>query len=337
MKNSNKKLNRFLRISGTMTLIMLGSLSISGCGGGGGDDDGAGDGTGTSGTIFNQDNTVSAAQLAADTMSFFPAFSEVSQEVITLLAVSDPGNFPLDLVGVCANAGTAKVSWNDADSSGDLSAGDTVSLLFTNCDIDGIASGTIDIAVTSAELDQLPPDSVAFAASVNLNISDAAGTATFTANFDANWSTQDDIDFINVYTADDASGKKLTVSENGVTLFQFGCFNVTHAFNVNTGTGIYQLTPDGVINAANKIMSLLGNTPLDFINDTMESGTKHLWGVSMPVSCTTVGVPSTGVSGSDGSYILMEALGGGIIRLHTFDAQNVEFFTVDTTWDLLID
>jgi hypothetical protein len=336
MKNSNKKLNRFLCISGTMALIMLGSLSISGCGGGGGDDDGAVDGTGTTGTIFNQDNTVSAAQLAADTMSFFPAFSEVSQEVITLLAVSDPVNFPLDLAGVCTNAGTAKLSWNDADSSLDLSAGDTVSLLFTNCDIDGIASGTIDIAVTSAELDLQPPNSVAFAASVNLNINDTSGTATFTANFDANWSTPNDSDFINVYTADDASGKKLSVSENGVTLFQFGCFNVTHSFNIGAVAGTYQLIPDGVINAADKIMSLLGDTPLDFINDTMESGIKHLWGVSIP-ECTTVGVPSTGVSGNDGSYILMEALGGGIIQLRTFDAQNVVFFTENTTWDLLID
>ena len=57
----------------------------------------------------------------------------------------------------------------------------------------------------------------------------------------------------------------------------------------------------------------------------------------MPDACTTVGVPSTGVGGSDGSYIHMEALGGGNMRLHTFDAMNVEVFTVDTTWDVLID
>ena len=80
MKNSNEKLNRFLRISGTIALIMLGSLSVSGCGGGGGgDDDGNGDGTGTTGTIFNQDNTVSAAQLATDAMSFFPAFPRLAR------------------------------------------------------------------------------------------------------------------------------------------------------------------------------------------------------------------------------------------------------------------
>ena len=336
MKNSNKKLNRFLRISGTMALIIFGILSVSACGGGGGDDDGDGDVTGVTPFYFNAGNTVEAAQLAADAMSFFPAFSKVSQEVITLLAVSDPGNFPLDLVGVCANAGTAKVSWNDADSSGDLSAGDTVSLLFTNCDIDGIASGTIDIAVTSAELNLQPPESVEFAASVNLNINDAAGTATFTANFDASWSTTNDSDFINVYTADDASGQKLTVSENGVTLYQFGCFNVTHAFYIGNSEGTYQLTPDGVINAADRIMTLAGRPLLGFINDAMESGTKQLVSVPMP-ECTAVGIPSTWVGFSDGSYIEMEALGGGNIQLHTFDVDGTEFFTVDTTWDLLMD
>ena len=336
MKKSNEKLNRFLHIPGTMALIMFVILSVSACGGGGGDD-GVVDGSNVTPFNFNADNTVEAAQLAADTMSFFPAFSELGQAVITLLAISDPNNFPINL-GVCTNlGGVSELSWNDADSSDGLSAGDTTSLLFTNCDIDGIASGTINFVFTSVDLDLKLPDSIGHTVSVNLNVNDAIDTATFTANFGATWSTPDYIDFINVYTADDSSGQKLTVSENGVTLFQFGCFNVEHAYDVNIVTGTYQLTPDGVINASDRIMSLLGNTPLFFINDTIESGTKRLWSVSMPDACTTVGVPSTGVGGSDGSYIHMEALGGGNMRLHTFDAMNVEVFTVDTTWDVLID
>jgi hypothetical protein len=32
----------------------------------------------------------------------------------------------------------------------------------------------------------------------------------------------------------------------------------------------------------------------------------------------------------------MEALGGGNIRLHTLDAENVEFNTADTTWETLL-
>ena len=332
MKKSNLKLNRFLRIPGTMALIMFGILSVSGCGGG---DDGDGGGTNVTPFNFNADNTVEAAQLAADAMSFFPPFSELGHAVITLLDIADPSTFPLDL-GVCTNTGgTSELSWNDADGSGDLSAGDTTSLLFTNCDIDGIASGTINFVFTSVELDLQPPDSVGHTVSVNLNINDAIDTATFTANFEANWSTPNNTDFINVYTADDPSGQKLTVSENGITLLQFGCFNVTHTFNIGNSEGTYQLVPGGVINASDRIMSLIGTPPLIFINDAMESGTRRLLSVSMPVTCTTVGVPPNGIGGSDGSYIDMEALGGGNMRLHTFDAMNVEFFTVDTTWDSL--
>jgi len=336
MKKSNEKLSRFLRITGTTALIMFAILNFSGCGG---DDDGNGDdGSGTTGTIFNQDNTVSAAELAADTMSFFPAFSNLGQAVINELAVADPNNSPYNLVGVCNNiGGTAELAWNDADTSDKLSAGDTTSLVFTNCDIDGIASGTINFAFTSVDLDLTPPDSVGLTVSVNLNIIDATDTATFTANFVANWSTPNNSDFMIVYTADDLPDQKLTVSENGVTLYQFGCFKVTQTYNAGDPAGTYILTPDGVMNTDNKIMSLLGDTPLSFVNEAMESGIKHLWGVSMPMSCTALGVPSTGVSGDNGSYILMEALGGGNIRLHALDATGAEFFTVDTTWDLLTD
>ena len=343
MKKSNEKLNRFLRIPGIIVLIMFGILSVSGCGGGGDDANGDGDVTNVAPFNFNADNTVEAAQLAADAMSFFPAFSELGHAVITLLAVSEPNNFPLDLVGVCTNTGgTAELSWNDADSSGDLSAGDTTSLLFTNCDIDGTASGTIDFAFTSVDIQQLSlplplPSSAGFSVSVNLNINNAIDTATFTANFEANWSTPNNTDFINVYTADDPSGQKLTVSENGITLLQFGCFNVTHTFNIGNSEGTYHLAPGGVINASDKIMSLLGGPPLLFINDAMNSETRRLVSVSMPVACTTVGVPANGIGGSDGAYIDMEALGGGNMRLHTFDAMGVEVFTVDTTWALLID
>jgi hypothetical protein len=335
MKKSNDKLSRFLRITGTTALIMFGILNFSGCGG---SDDGNGDGdvSGTTGTIFNQDNTVSAAELAADTMSFFPAFSDLGQAVITLLAVADPNNSPFDLA-LCTNAGSSMLSWNDADNSGNLSAGDTTSFLFTNCDIDGIASGTINFAFTSVDLDLALPDSVGLTVSVNLNIIDATDTATFTANFGANWSTPNNSDFSYSYTAADLPDQKLTVSENGVTLYQFGCFNVTQTYNTGDPAGTYILTPDGIMNTDNKIMSLLGDTPLSFVNDEMESGIKHLWGVSMPISCTALGVPSTGVSGDNGSYILMEGLGGGNIRLHTLDATGAEFFTVDTTWDLLTD
>ena len=66
----------------------------------------------------------------------------------------------------------------------------------------------------------------------------------------------------------------------------------------------------------------------------MESGTKRLLSSSVP-DCATLGVPN-GVADSDGSYIDMEALGGGSIRLHTFDSTNSEIHTEDTTYNALL-
>lgn len=333
MKKSNEIFSRFPRIPVIMALVMLAVLGIPGCGGSGGDDGGDDDGSATTGTIFDQNNTVAAAELAAATMSFFPEFTELGQQVVFSLSDADPSNSPFDLP-LCMNAGSALLSWNDADTSGGLSAGDTTSLLLTDCDIDGIASGTVNFVFTSVDLDQVLPDSVGLTVSVDLNIVDGVDTAAFTANFAANMNTPDYINFSYNYTADDLPDQKLSVSENGVELYQFGCFNVSHALNTGDPLGTYNLDPNGVMNVSNNIMSLLGDTPLSFVNDAMESGTKRLWGVSIP-ECTALGVPSTGVSGDNGSYVLMEALGGGNVRLHTLDATGTEFFTVDTTWDLL--
>ena len=43
-----------------------------------------------------------------------------------------------------------------------------------------------------------------------------------------------------------------------------------------------------------------------------------------------------GVDGSDGSYINIEALGGGNLRLRTFDASNLELNSTDTAWKSLL-
>ena len=81
-------------------------------------------------------------------------------------------------------------------------------------------------------------------------------------------------------------------------------------------------------------MSLAGGPELSFISDKIEAGKKLLLSLSAP-ECAALGAPN-GVGDSDGSYIGMEALGGGNVRLHTFDATNVEQSTIDTTWDALL-
>jgi hypothetical protein len=199
-----------------MTFIVLSALSLSGCFGSGGDDV-VDDNNGLSVTAFNfnADNSVTAAKLAADTMSFFPAFTVIGHSVISTLAVSDPNNSPFNLM-FCANSGSSILTWTDTDNSGGLTAGDTTSLAFTNCDIDGIVNGTINFAITSADLDPLP-NSVAVNVTTNLSIFEDPDTITFTANFKASMTTTDNNIFTIVYTVDEinipaASGRGIKLN-----------------------------------------------------------------------------------------------------------------------------
>lgn len=338
MKGSNHRLKSLLRITGSGAVMIFGILSILGSGGGGSDVSGTPSGA-TPSSIkafnFNAGNTTAAAQVAASTMAFFSDFSTLGETILTTLAASDPANSPFDLA-LCMNTGTSKLSWIDGDQSGDMSIGDSATLQFTNCDLDGsgaTTTGTAKLGVTSVNTDPLP-NSVGLNVAVNVAITDTSDTTTYVANFAETSSTTDNTSFTNVYTANDTSAQHLTVAKNGSTLYEFGCFNVTKSFSLADGSGTYKLQPSGVINATDAIMSLAGGPELSFISDQMEAGTKRLLSLSVP-ECATLGVPN-GVSDSDGSYIDMEALGGGNVRLHTFDASNAEQSTIDTTWDALL-
>lgn len=340
MKKGNDKFHRVPRIQITMVFIVLSTLSLTGCFGGGGDDDyvvdGGGDGTPVSAFNFDADNTVIAAKLAADTMSFFPAFTLIGHAEISALAISDPNNSPYDLM-LCANSGSSTLTWNDADRSGDLTAGDSTSLAFTNCDIDGIANGTINFTITSANLDLSLPNSVAMNVTTNISIFDDPDTIIFAASFTAQMATEDNNVFTVVYTTDDASGQKITVSENNAALYQFGCFDVSETYSPST-EGTYELSPNGVVNASGKIMSLVGgpHPQLTFSSDMMETGTKRLLSLAVGTTgCASVGA-ANGVADSNGSYLDMEATGGGNITLRTYDALDTEIFSTETTWDALL-
>jgi hypothetical protein len=338
MKDCNKCLKSFLRITGGGTVVIFGILSILGSGGGGNDVSSIPSGT-TPSSIkafnFNAGNSMAAAQVAASTMAFFSDFSTLGQTILTTLAASSPANSPFDLA-LCMNTGASKLSWIDSDQSGDMSIGDSATLQFTNCDLDGsgaTTAGTAKLGVTSVDTDPLP-NSVGLNVAVNVTITDTPDTTTYIANFAETSSTADNTNFTNVYTANDTSAQHLTVAKNGSMLYEFGCFTVTRAFSLADSTGTYKLQPGGVFNVTDAIMSFAGAPDLSFISEQMEAGTKRLLSLSVP-ECATLGVPN-GVSDSDGSYIEMEALGGGNMRLHTFDATNVEQSTIDTTWDALL-
>jgi len=336
MKGSNERLKSFLRIAGSGTVVIFGILSILGSGGGS-KVSGTPSGTRPSSIKafnFNAGNSVAAAQVAASIMAFFSDFSTLGHTILTTLAVSNPANSPFDLA-LCTNTGMSKLSWIDGDQSDDISIGDSATLQFTDCDLDGngaTTTGTAKFGVTSVNADPLP-NSVGLNAAMNVAITAAPDTTSYTANFAETSSTVDNTKFTSVYTANDTSAQLLTVAKNGSILYEFGCFNVIKSFSIADGVGTYKLQPSGVINAANAIMSLAGGPELSFISDQMEAGKQRLLSISVP-ECATLGIPY-GVGDSNGSYLDMEALGGGNVRLHTFDAANVEQSTIDTIWDAL--
>jgi len=338
MNRGHNAHDRLLRLAGSGAVVVFGILSALGSGGGGGDNQApaAAEPPSVIKVLnFDATNSATAAQSAAAIVSFFPDINAIDRQVLTTLTTTDPANSPFELA-MCANAGHSLLTWFDADHSGGLSVGDSASLQFTRCDVDGggsTSTGTVKYGLTSVDSDPLP-NSATLNVSLNFAVDNGTDTTAFSATFGAMSSTPDDIDFTYTYTAHDSSDQQLTITKNGATVLRFGCFHVTQTFSIADGAGTYQLSPSGVINASDTIMSLADGGQLSFIGNRPESGTKRLLSSSVP-NCATLGIPDS-AGDSDGSYIDVETLGGGAIRLHTFDAANIEFFTTDTTWDALL-
>jgi len=337
MNNGHRSRFRVLRLATGAIVVVFGILSALGSGGGG-DTGGAPSGEAPAPVTkhyFDVNNSISAARAAVAVTAFFPGFTTFEQRIMTTLAASDPGNSPFDLA-MCANAGRSMLTWIDGDHSGDITAGDSTSLQFTDCDLDGngaVTTGTVKFGFTGVNPDPLP-NSVSLNAAVNLKVANGADTTAVTGNFGTMASTQDGIEFTNIYTAYGSTNQELALAENNTALTQFGCFKVTQVFSSADGPGIYKLSSSGVINASDTIMGLANDEQLSFVNDWLESGTQHLLS-SAPSGCTVLGV-TDGIEGSDGSYLNIEALGGGNLRLRTFDASNLELNTTDTTWEALL-
>jgi hypothetical protein len=338
MKNIHEIFNRFHLLSRLIIVIMIGSLGFLGaCSS---DDDDAGiDGTsGVSAFNFNENNTRIAAEIAAAAMEFFPAFNQISITVLDILAGETYPPVSPFILPLCTNTGigSASLSWVDADESGDLTIGDTSTLTFTSCDLDfsgETITGTVDFDTVS--LTEIPL-SLGINVSINLSINLGTETTTVAGKFSFNTTTADLESFTNLYTAVDNLGQKVTITENGVTYFEVGCFTVTQTYSIaSVMSDNYGLAPSGVINASNQILSLNDDSPLTFANGLMNAGTKRLLSVARP-ECASIGVPG-GVSNSDGSYMDMEAIGDGLMVLHTFRADGTEFHTENTSWTALTD
>jgi hypothetical protein len=343
MKNIHEIFNRFHLLSRLMIVIMIGSLGFLGACSSDDDDTGIVDTSGVSAFNFTADNTRIAAEIAAAAMEFFPTFNEVGLAMIDTLLNGDPLESPFPDVIPCTNAptGSTSLSWTDTDSSGDLTVGDTARLTFTACDIPDdsgeIISGTVDFKATSVEVPvSIGPLILGIDVSLDLTITLGADTTTVAGDFGFTMSTTDMVNFTNVYVAVDALGQAITITENGIPYFKAGCFNVTQKYTmVGVQNDMYDLAPLGAINASNQVLSLAGGPDLMFIDGEMYAGTQRLLSISAP-DCASIGAPD-GVPDSDGSYMDMEAITSGLMVLHTFDKDDFEFHTEETSWTALTD
>ena len=337
MKNCNEIFSRFHRFSRLMLVIMIGSMGFLGACSSDDDDTGIDDTSGVSAFNFTANNTTIAAEIAAAAMDFFPAFNEIGLVMIDTLLSGDPLESPFPDIIPCTNApgGSTSLSWVDTDSSGDLTVGDTATLTFSACDLDNSGetiSGTVDFKAASV----LVPASLGIDVSLNLTINLGTETTTVAGDFGFTMSTSDMVNFTNVYVALDAPGQTITITEKGIPYFKAGCFKVTQTYNmVGVQNGMYDLAPTGAINASNQILSLAGGPALMFIDGEMYTGTQRLLSISVP-DCASIGAPD-GVPDSDGSYMDMEAITSGLMVLHTYDRNVVEFFTEETSWTALTD
>lgn len=337
MKNIHEIFNRFHLLSRLLIVIMIGSLGFLGACSSDDDDTGIDDTSGVSAFNFTADNTRIAAEIAAAAMEFFPTFNQVSMAMLEILAGETyPPVSPFDLP-LCTNTGigSASLSWDDADSSGNLTVGDTARLTFTTCDVDlsgETISGTVDFEAVSVML----PTSVGIDVSLALTINLGAETTDVAGSFGFTVETIDTLNFTNVYTALDVPGQTITISENGTPYFKAGCLTVTQSYYItDVQYGMYNLATRGVINASNQILSLASGPAVEFMGGDMYTGTQRLLSISEP-NCGSIGAPG-GVADSDGSYMDMEAPGGGLLTLHTFDKDGTEFHTEETTWSALTD
>ena len=319
-----------------MALALCGCLGLFGCSSSG---NGGGDVAADPAAFnFNAGNAEIAAEIAAAAMEFFPEYTKVAHQVLGILVNGDPNASPFNMSNTLCSSGTATLTWSDTDTSGDLSVGDSASLQFTGCgDGSGEAiSGTVDIAISSVVANLLDI-TVGHTVALNLTISSATDTVVLSANFRVNVNTPDGgVSFTADYTAADTAGQTLTITENGTEYLKLGCFDVHMIFTdlgITAPAASFNISPDGVINASNQIISLASISTIGVLNGVVNSGTERLLSVAQP-DCGAVGVPS-GVGDSDGSYMDMVLLGGGDLQLVTYDANDNETSSLNTTWDLL--
>lgn len=312
---------------GSLVILFFAACNDDGNNGGGGD--------GLTGVYFTQQNAAEMVGPVASFVDFLPGLSQAINAVIAKIdALSAPalpaGIIDLGDLGMCTT-GQATATWSDADDSGDLSAGDVLSVQVTNCD--GEVSGTLTMAVLTSGTDSGSGD-----LDLSLTIKDEVGGVTQTLAVSGKFRLEVEgsqggmaYRYLVPQNTDGSLGVKAIL--NGTTAYEMGCFNFYFTFQQD---GTYTLSEpvanvripgEGILS-----MSEWGAEPMAFTGDSVPvSGQLSFWAEAFSLPCARLDIPAGGVDANDSKCVLT-ATGGGNMTLEgqTADGQP---FTVHTTWD----
>lgn len=222
----------------------------------------------------------------------------------------------------CSGGGTVTISGNVADPSlTTLSAGDTLSAVFTDCNEEGILiSGGLDLTINtiSAFYDGTPPFDIDISV-ILTDLSDTDAGIAFSSNGD-----------MRLALTEDASGNyHATLSGNSLTVNEGGQTDTLSSYNYvltgNDSSGDYSIDAEGTIDS-----TILGGS-VTFITVQTFAGNDFL-GAGDP----TQGVLSM-TSDFDSSQARLTAQPDGVNVMIEVDAEGDGVFedTVMTTWAAL--
>ncbi|MGW8181393.1 MAG: hypothetical protein ACWGQW_21910 [bacterium] len=212
---------------------------------------------------FTEANMEQAAADAVDAISPFNDIAGLMLQIIQTLATPAVPQIqsvvigPVPIVGVCQNepAGSVSYTLDDADNSLTPTPGDTVSLTFTNCDLDGmgaVTNGTVTSVLTLFTPSTFPPlfsqatMDVTFNLTSTETVNGSTITETYAASFTFDAQQTTDIDGSVTFT-----GGNITVTGSDGTN-QMGCFTITFAY----GSTSYDMAVDAVVNLNGLVMTV---------------------------------------------------------------------------------
>lgn len=337
------------KISTTVSSFTVGAvLALAGCGGGGGDSSTASGTSPSAGalviTTANADDVASEVMTASnDTIGV----GDAGSSVVTGVVVSNPNDgtdvlsiartqvewlqqiqpqlLSSQMAGVittntmnCTPSGTADVQWDDADSDGILSGGDSFSVDFNNCVIEGATyNGTFSMTINSLTGDPsaVAPWSLGATFSFNqMSFVEGSESGSINGDFTFSISSSNGIQLAVAVTAD-----SLTAVYNGD---QATLSSLNIQYTEQSAGGSFSMTMSGTLqsdalNGTVSFQTIQAFTGTDIVNNWPTSGKLE-------------------ITGADNASVLLIALGGDYVELQVDeDGDAILEATVSTTWTQL--